>query len=257
MVAINNCVSKNRITGGILFWPDIARSNLPAVQHFDDDGFRGKFVNPFSHIQDRDLGVDTDAATMRFVFYMDSNNKQKMAQSFLPLYDIFKKRLGWTRPLFTAQLGPVSCDIAFYDAASEGKQNRWFEAKYSNFPVSKIKGAFVLIQNLNKPVNIQGSLNSERWWLGTMANDELKDLYKSCAEDPLTSGSIEIHKRQGSLANLTALAHFSTRMENLCDGICDTCEGYIQYRMRQAAKGEGPEVKIQLQKTEFRKLNFE
>ena len=58
LVGINNCVSESRITGGILVWPDVARSNVPAVQHFDDDGFRGKFVNPFSNIQDRIVTVD-------------------------------------------------------------------------------------------------------------------------------------------------------------------------------------------------------
>ena len=58
LVGINNCPSDQRITGGILMWPDVARSNFPAVQHFDDDGFRGQFINPFSHIQDRVVSRD-------------------------------------------------------------------------------------------------------------------------------------------------------------------------------------------------------
>ena len=189
LVGINNCVSDQRITGGILIWPDVARSNFPAVQHFDDDGFRGKFVNPFSHIQDRvdSRGFgDLVATKMRSDFYNDSDNRQKMAQSFLPLYDIFKKRLGWTIPSFKPLIGPFDCDIVFYDKASEGKPNRWFEASYNGCSVSKINGAFVIIQHLDKPVAIQRSLNYERWFFGNFANGEWKNLYQTCVRDPDT-----------------------------------------------------------------------
>jgi len=217
LVGINHCVSNGRITGGILVWPDVARSNYPAVQHFDDDGFREKFVNPFSHIQDRivskDLGDDTVAARVRFHFYNDPDNKRKMDQSFLPVYEILKKRLGWTKPLFTAQITEHSCDIAFYDDASEGRPNRWFEAKYANFPVSKIKGAFVFIQNLHKPVVTQSSLNYEKWYFGILASGESKDMYNTCVIDPVT-----------------VFGEFSTRMENLCGVTCDTCKGYMKFR---------------------------
>ena len=139
LVGINNCPSDQRITGGILIWPDVARSNFPAVQHFDDDGFRGKFVNPFSHIQERITakysGGNIFAAKLRCDSYND--NRQKIAQSFLPLFDIFKKRLGWTRPEFTAYISEHICDIIFYDEASEGKPNRWYEARHSGKKLQK------------------------------------------------------------------------------------------------------------------------
>ena len=79
--------------------------------------------------------------------------------------------------------------------------------------VSEIKGAFVLIQNLHKPVAIQHSLNHERWWFGTVANGESNDLYKTCVEDPVT-----------------AFVQFSTRMENLCDVTCIICKEYMAHR---------------------------
>ena len=70
LVGINNCPSDQRITGGILIWPDVARSNFPAVQHFDDDGFRGQFINPFSHIQDRVGSRDLGDHDIQSVFYI-------------------------------------------------------------------------------------------------------------------------------------------------------------------------------------------
>ena len=148
---------------------------------------------------------------MRFDFYNDSDNRSKMGQSFLPLYDIFEKRLGWTKPSFTAQISDHSCDIAFYDEASEGKPNRWFEAQYANFSISKLNGAYVLIQNLHKPVALQRSLNHERWVHGNIANGEWENLYKTCVKDPIT-----------------VFGEFSTRRENLCDVSCNICKEHIK-----------------------------
>ena len=116
LVGINQCVSSNRITGGILVWPDVARSNFPAVQHFDDDGFREKFVNPFRHSLDQlgsnGLNVDRVRAVEQLNLLNNRENLDKIEQSFFPLFEIFKKRLGWIRPISRAQIQSGEWGIA-------------------------------------------------------------------------------------------------------------------------------------------------
>jgi len=167
---VDNCPnSPIANTIGILVWPDVARSDYPGVQFFDYDDVQYKFYNPFDHLP----GVGVANSDKRVNFFNNHENKMKIVLNFnMMLYKVFQKRLGWLLPTFNLVSTDRSCDIVFYDKASQGKPNRWFEAKFrkSLNPYEDIKGAFIMYEGLHLPVDpVHWNLNCEIFEMGTLA----------------------------------------------------------------------------------------